>query len=213
MIKQGRCPEMEQRPDPDALLAKVQREEARQRRGKLKVFFGAAAGVGKTYAMLSEAREKRAEGCDVVVGIVETHGRAETVAMAEGLELLPPRVVDYRGAQIREFDLDGALKRRPTLILVDELAHTNVEGSRHPKRWNDVEELLDSGIDVYTTLNVQHLESLNDIIGGITQIRVWETIPDKRQFLAHLLHKAGLPQGTRLGRCKVWRYRVTKWKE
>jgi len=169
---------MEQRPDPDELLAKVQREEAKQRRGKLKVFFGAAAGVGKTYAMLSEAREKRAEGCDVVVGIVETHGRTETVAMADGLEVLPPRIVDHRGAQIREFDLDGTLKRRPTLVLVDELAHTNAEGSRHPKRWNDVEELLDSGIDVYTTLNVQHLESLNDIIGGITQIRVWETIPD-----------------------------------
>jgi two-component system sensor histidine kinase KdpD len=110
--------------------------------------------------------------------VVETHGRAETIAMLEGLEVLPPQIVEYRGAQIREFDLDGALKRRPTLILVDELAHTNAEGSRHPKRWNDVEELLDSGMDVYTTLNVQHLESLNDIIGGITQIRVWETIPD-----------------------------------
>jgi len=169
---------IEQRPDPDALLARVQREEAKSRRGRLKIFFGAAAGVGKTYAMLSEAREKRAEGCDVLVGVVETHGRAETVAMLEGLEVLPPRIVEYRGAQIREFDLDGALKRRPTLILVDELAHTNAEGSRHPKRWNDVEELLDSGIDVYTTLNVQHLESLNDIVSGITQIRVWETIPD-----------------------------------
>ena len=169
---------MEQRPDPDALLAKVQRDEAKSRRGRLKIFFGAAAGVGKTYAMLSEAREKRADGSDVVVGVVETHGRAETTAMTEGLEVLPPRVVEYRGAQLHEFDLDGALKRRPTLILVDELAHTNAEGSRHPKRWNDVEEQLDSGIDVYTTLNVQHLESLNDIVGGITQIRVWETIPD-----------------------------------
>lgn len=169
---------IEHRPDPDALLAKVQREEAKKRRGKLKIFFGAAAGVGKTYAMLSEAREKRAEGHDVVIGVVETHGRTETIAAAGGLETLPPRIVDYRGTQLREFDLDGALKRRPALILVDELAHTNAEGSRHPKRWNDVEELLDSGIDVYTTLNVQHLESLNDIVGGITQIRVWETIPD-----------------------------------
>ena len=168
----------EQRPDPDALLAKVQRDEAKSRRGRLKIFFGAAAGVGKTYAMLSEAREKRADGCDVMVGIVETHGRTDTVAMLEGLEVLPPRSVEYRGAKLGEFDLDGALKRRPTLILVDELAHTNAEGSRHPKRWNDVEELLDSGIDVYTTLNVQHLESLNDIVGGITQVRVWETIPD-----------------------------------
>ena len=168
----------EQRPDPDALLAKVQRDEAKSRRGRLKIFFGAAAGVGKTYAMLSEAREKRADGCDVLVGIVETHGRTDTMAMLAGLEVLPPRIVEHRGAKIGEFDLDGALKRRPTLILVDELAHTNAEGSRHPKRWNDVEELLDSGIDVYTTLNVQHLESLNDIVGGITQIRVWETIPD-----------------------------------
>ena len=168
----------EQRPDPDALLAKVQRDEAKQRCGKLKIFFGAAAGVGKTYAMLSAAREKRAEGCDVAVGVVETHGRTDTVAMLEGLAVIPPRIVEYRGTRISEFDLDGALKRRPTLILVDELAHTNAEGSRHPKRWNDVEELLDSGIDVYTTLSVQHLESLNDIVGGITRIRVWETIPD-----------------------------------
>ena len=128
--------------------------------------------------MLAEAREKRAEGADVVVGLVETHGRIETAAMLEGLESLPPRSIEYRGTQVKEFDLDAALKRRPSLILVDELAHTNAEGSRHPKRWNDVEELLDSGIDVYTTLNVQHLESLNDIVGGITQIRVWETIPD-----------------------------------
>src|SRR5450756_838632 len=169
---------IDQRPDPDALLAKVQREEAKSRRGRLKIFFGGAAGVGKTYAMLSEAREKRAEGCDVVVGLAETHGRAETVALLEGLEVLPLRIIEYRGTQIREFDLDGSLKRHPTLILVDELAHTNAEGSRHPKRWNDIEELLDSGIDVYTTLNVQHLESLNDIVGGITQIRVWETVPD-----------------------------------
>ncbi len=169
---------IEPRPDPDALLARVQRDEAKSRRGRLKIFFGAAAGVGKTYAMLAEAREKRAEGFDVVAGVVETHGRAETVAILGDLEVLAPRIVDYRGAQMREFDLDSALKRRPTLILIDELAHTNVEGSRHPKRWNDIDELLDAGIDVYTTLNVQHLESLNDVVGGITQIRVWETIPD-----------------------------------
>jgi two-component system sensor histidine kinase KdpD len=168
----------EQRPDPDALLAKVQREEAKSRRGRLKIFFGASAGVGKTYAMLAEAGEKRAEGVDVVVGLVETHGRVETAALLEGLVSLPQRSVEYRGTEVKEFDLDGALKRCPTLILVDELAHTNAEGSRHPKRWNDVDELLDSGIDVYTTLNVQHLESLNDIVGGITHIRVWETIPD-----------------------------------
>jgi two-component system sensor histidine kinase KdpD len=168
----------EQRPSPDALLARVQREDAKRRRGRLKIFLGAAAGVGKTYAMLLAAREKRAEGLDVVVGIVETHGRADTAALLEGLEILPPRMAEYRGASLREFDLDVALKRRPAIIVVDELAHTNVEGSRHPKRWNDVEELLDAGIEVYTALNVQHLESLNDVVGGITGIRVQETVPD-----------------------------------
>ncbi|MEN3354826.1 MAG: two-component system, OmpR family, sensor histidine kinase KdpD, partial [Betaproteobacteria bacterium] len=168
----------EQRPDPDALLTRIQREEAQRKRGRLKIFFGAAAGVGKTYAMLTEAREKKAEGIDVVAGIVETHGRSETAALLAGLEVLPSRTVAYRGAELKEFDLDAALARKPALILVDELAHTNVQGSRHPKRWNDIEELLAAGIDVYTTLNVQHLESLNDIVGGITQIRVWETVPD-----------------------------------
>ena len=143
------------RPDPDALLVRVKEEEARQRRGRLKVFFGAAAGVGKTYAMLEAARERRADGVDVVVGYVETHGRAETQALLEGLEILPARAAEYRGATLREFDLDGALARRPTLILVDELAHTNAPGSRHAKRWQDVLELLDGGISVYSTMNVQ----------------------------------------------------------
>ena len=152
------------RRDPDALLARVQREQANERRGKLKIFFGAAAGVGKTYAMLLAAREKLAEAIDVVVGVVETHGRADTTALLAGLEVLPPKTVEYRGAQLTEFDIDAALRRRPAIILVDELAHSNVEGSRHPKRWNDVEELLDAGIDVYTALNVQHLESLNDVV-------------------------------------------------
>ncbi|HTQ74087.1 MAG TPA: sensor histidine kinase KdpD [Burkholderiales bacterium] len=166
------------RPDPDALLARVQREEKKRRRGRLKVFFGASAGVGKTYGMLLAAREKRAEGVDVVIGVVETHGRADTAALLEGLEILPQRAVDYRGAKLSEFDLDAALKRRPAVIVVDELAHSNAEGSRHPKRWQDVEELLDAGIDVYTALNVQHLESLNDVVGGITGVRVYETVPD-----------------------------------
>ena len=166
------------RPDPDALLARVQRAEKKRRRGKLKIFFGASAGVGKTYAMLLAARAKRAEGVDTVVGVVETHGRADTAALLEGLELLPRRSVEYRGAKIAEFDLDAALQRRPAVIVVDELAHSNVEGSRHPKRWNDVEELLDAGIDVYSALNVQHLESLNDVVGGITGVRVHETVPD-----------------------------------
>jgi two-component system sensor histidine kinase KdpD len=167
-----------ERPNPDELLARVEREQAKARRGRLKIFFGASAGVGKTYAMLEAARERRAEGIDVVVGLVETHGRKETAALLEGLEVLPAKSIEYRGATLREFDLDTALKRKPSIILVDELAHTNAPGSRHPKRWMDVEELLDAGINVYTTLNVQHLESLNDDVGQISGIRVWETVPD-----------------------------------
>ncbi|MGZ8200753.1 MAG: DUF4118 domain-containing protein [Methylosarcina sp.] len=159
-------------------MARVERKQAKARRGRLKIFFGMAAGVGKTYAMLLAARERRAENLDIVVGLVETHGRSETKALLEGLEVLPPQQIDYRGTVLREFDLDAALKRRPSIILVDELAHTNAPGSRHPKRWQDIEELLDAGIDVYTALNVQHLESLNDDIGQIAGIRIWETVPD-----------------------------------
>jgi two-component system sensor histidine kinase KdpD len=190
------------RPDPDALLAKVQREEAKRRRGKLKIFFGAAAGVGKTYAMLAAAHEKHGEGVHVVIGIVETHGRAETAALLEGLEVLPARPVEHRGARLREFDLDAALKRRPTLIIVDELAHTNAPGSRHPKRWQDVEELLDAGIDVYTALNVQHLESLNDVVGGITGVRVQETVPDTAFDKADEVELVDLPPEELLERLK-----------
>ncbi|HEF5870302.1 TPA: sensor histidine kinase KdpD [Burkholderia cenocepacia] len=167
------------RPDPDQLLDKLQRDEEKQRRGQLKIFFGASAGVGKTYAMLQAARQRRQEGVDVVVGIVETHGRGETAALLDGLDVLPPARIDYRGRTLAEFDLDGALARAPQLILVDELAHSNVQGARHLKRWQDVYELLDAGIDVYTTVNVQHLESLNDVVGAITGIRVWETVPDR----------------------------------
>ena len=167
---------MEGRPDPDKLLKRIQAEESR--RGKLKLFFGANAGVGKTYAMLEAARQRRKEGMDVVVGIVETHGRAETAALLDGLEVLPRRKADYKGVVLQEFDLDAALSRRPQLILVDELAHSNAPGSRHPKRWQDVQELLDGGISVYTTLNVQHWESLNDVVAQITGIVVRETVPD-----------------------------------
>lgn len=166
------------RPDPDALLARVEREETRAGRGKLKIFFGAAAGVGKTCAMLAAAQGCRAEGVDVVAGVVETHGRGETAALLEGLENLPPKLMEHRGALLREMDLDGALRRRPALLLVDELAHNNAPGCRHRKRWQDVEELLAAGIGVYTTLNVQHLESLNDDVGQIAGIRVRETVPD-----------------------------------
>lgn len=164
----------QRRPDPDALLAQANEKP----RGKLKVFFGACAGVGKTYAMLQEAQRLRTQGLDVLVGVVETHGRSETAALLEGLDILPLRRIHYRGRQIREFDLDAALARHPALILMDELAHSNAAGSRHPKRWQDVEELLDAGIDVLTTVNVQHLESLNDVVGSVTGIRVRETIPD-----------------------------------
>jgi two-component system sensor histidine kinase KdpD len=166
------------RPDPEALLARVKREESAAVRGKLKIFFGASAGVGKTFAMLTAARSARAEGRDVVVGLVETHGRAETAALLDGLELLPRRKLEHRERVLEEFDIDGALARRPQLILVDELAHTNAPGSRHVKRWQDIDELLGAGVDVFTTLNVQHLESLNDVVGGITGIKVWETVPD-----------------------------------
>jgi two-component system sensor histidine kinase KdpD len=166
------------RPDPDQLLARIRGEAARAGRGRLRIYFGASPGVGKTYAMLLAARKARADGRDVVVGVVETHGRSETAALVEGLDVLARRRTEHRGRALEEFDLEAALARKPSLLLVDELAHTNVPGSRHGKRWQDVEELLDAGIDVWGTLNVQHLESLNDIVGGITGIVVQETLPD-----------------------------------
>lgn len=190
------------RPDPEALLRRVQDEEARQVRGKLKIFFGATAGVGKTYAMLQAAHEQREDGVDVVVGWVETHGRAETEALLAGLELLPARTVEHKGVALREFDLDAALARRPTLILMDELAHTNAPGSRHPKRCQDVLELLGAGINVYTTVNVQHLESLNDIVTQITGIRVRETVPDSILELADDVELIDLPPDDLLQRLR-----------
>jgi len=168
----------EDRPDPDALLARVKQQESAAARGKLRIYFGSSAGVGKTYAMLVAAGKLRSEGSAVLIGVVETHGRTETSALLEGLPVLPLKTVSYRGKTLSEFDLDGALARRPDIVLVDELAHTNAPGQRHPKRWQDVEELLAAGIDVFTTLNVQHLESLNDVVSGITNVRVWETVPD-----------------------------------
>ena len=167
------------RPDPDRLLAKIKDEEIQASRGKLKLFFGASAGVGKTYAMLSAARIQQQQGVDVVIGVIETHGRAETEALLAGLPTIALKEVRYRDRVLKEFDLDATLARKPQLVLVDELAHSNVQGSRHAKRWQDVEELLDAGIDVWSAMNVQHLESLNDIVTGITGIRVWETVPDK----------------------------------
>ncbi len=162
------------RPDPDALLALAQKD----RRGKLTVFLGAAPGVGKTYAMLSRAGRLKAEGMDIVVGLVETHGRSETAALLDGLDVLPRLVTTYRGKALEEFDIDGALARRPRIVLVDELAHSNPEGSRHPKRYQDIEELIAAGIDVWTALNIQHLESLADLVAQITGVTVRERVPD-----------------------------------
>ncbi|HEY2289887.1 MAG TPA: DUF4118 domain-containing protein [Thermoanaerobaculia bacterium] len=184
---------MRARPDPDSLLALAKAEEERERRGKLKVFFGATAGVGKTFAMLQAAQELRRRGIDVVVGWAETHGRKETEALLEELEVLPPRLDEHRGVTLKEFDLDAALARRPAILLVDELAHTNAPGSRHAKRWQDVEELLAAGLDVYTAFNVQHLESLNDLIGKITGVVVRETVPDSILERADQVELVDLP--------------------
>lgn len=190
------------RPDPDALVRHVQAEEAKAGRGRLKIFFGASAGVGKTFAMLRAARQLQEIGTDVVVGLVETHGRRETKELVEGLEVLPRKVLPYRGHDIEEFDIDAALKRRPTVILIDELAHTNAPGSRHPKRWQDIEEILSQGVDVYSTLNVQHLESLNDVVGRITGIRVGETVPDRVFDAADEITLVDLPAEELLQRLK-----------
>jgi two-component system sensor histidine kinase KdpD len=202
-----------ERRDPDELLADVQREEARARRGRLRIFFGASAGVGKTYSMLEAARTARAGGADVVAGYVEPHGRVETERLLEGLEQLPFLQVRYRGIARREFDLDAALKRAPAIALVDELAHSNLaEGEplpRHAKRWQDVEELLDAGISVWTTLNVQHLESLNDVVAGITGIRQQETVPDRIFDEADEVEIIDLPPDDLLARLKAGKVYAT----
>ena len=203
----------EQRPDPDLLLARVKQQEALSKRGKLRIYFGSSAGVGKTYAMLVAARKAKSEGRDVVVGVVETHGRSETAALLEGLESLPHKAMSYRGKELGEFDLDAALKRQPSLILVDELAHSNVQGVRHPKRWQDVEELLAAGIDVFTTLNVQHLDSLNDVVGGITNVRVWETVPDTVFDAADEVVLVDIPADELLARLKAGKVYVPQQAE
>jgi two-component system sensor histidine kinase KdpD len=190
------------RPDPDELLGRAVSEEKRQRHGKLKVFFGAAPGVGKTYAMLGAAQKKREEGEDIVVGVVETHGRQETEALLDGLEILPRRIQAYHGRDIPELDIDAALTRRPSLMIIDELAHTNAPESRHKKRWQDVQELLNAGISVYTTVNVQHLESLNDIVRQITGVIVRETFPDSFLDQADEIELIDLPPADLLQRLK-----------
>jgi two-component system sensor histidine kinase KdpD len=193
---------MNQRPDPDQLLKHVQAEEESSGRGRLKLFFGASPGVGKTYAMLEAARQRKKDGWDVVVGLVETHKRAETEALLGDLEILPRKNIAYKGVTLQEFDLDAALKRQPRLILVDELAHTNAPGLRHAKRWQDVEELLDAGIDVYTTLNVQHWETLNDVVAQITGVVVHERVPDTFLKRVHDLELVDLAPEDLLKRLK-----------
>jgi len=190
------------RPDPDDLLQRIRNTEARQTRGKLKIFFGATAGVGKTYAMLQAAHEQQRDGLDVVIGWVETHGRAETEALVKGLAVLPPREIAYGGTTLRDVDLDAALARHPQILLMDELAHTNAPGSRHPKRWQDVMELLKAGINVYTTINVQHLECLNDAVAQITGVRVSETVPDSVLEQADDVELIDLPPDDLLQRLK-----------
>src|SRR6476469_9772289 len=174
MVQPRRDPE--QRPSPEALLETARREDSRA--GRLKIFVGAAPGVGKTYEMLQSAHARLKAGADVVVGVVETHGRAETEALLKGLEVLPRKRISYRDQTLEEMDLDALIARRPQIALVDELAHTNAPGSRHPKRYLDVEELMSHGIDIYTTVNIQHIESLNDVVAQITHVRVRETVPD-----------------------------------
>lgn len=181
------------RPTPEAMLKLAQAEEAQSGQGRLKVFLGYAAGVGKTYAMLEAARERKRDGRDVVVGYVESHGRSETDALLDGLELIPRRELSYAGVLLPEMDLDAILARKPQIVLVDELAHCNVPGSRHEKRWQDVEELLAAGIDVYTTVNIQHFESLNDVVAQITGITVRETVPDRLLDIAFEIKLIDLP--------------------
>ncbi len=190
------------RPNPDDLLAQIQDEELQRKRGMLKIFLGYVAGVGKTYAMLEAAQQRKNEGLDVAVGYVETHGRIETEKMLSGLELIPRRSIEYHGVNLSEMDVDAVLARRPQLALIDELAHTNIPGSRHPKRYQDVEELLDAGINVYTTLNVQHLESLNDVVAQITSVTMRETVPDRILDEAAEIELIDLPPEELLQRLK-----------
>ena len=191
------------RPDPDKLLAQLRGRQERAARGKLRIYFGANAGVGKTFAMLSAAQREKKLGKSVLIGVVETHGRSETADLLAGLEQLPLKDVPYRGKSLKEFDLDGALARRPQVLLVDELAHSNVDGSRHAKRWQDVQELLDTGIDVWSALNVQHLESLNGTVGSITGVRVHETVPDTVLDDAYELILIDITPDELLGRLKA----------
>ena len=201
----------EQRPSPDALLEAARRES--DNAGRLKIFVGAAPGVGKTYEMLQSAHAKRKAGVDVVVGVVETHGRAETEALLHGLEVIPRKKLEYKDQILEEMDLDALIARRPKIALVDELAHTNAPGSRHPKRYLDVEELLSHGIDVYTAVNIQHIESLNDVVAQITHVRVRETVPDKVFDLADAIELIDLTPDDLIQRLKEGKVYVPKQAE
>jgi two-component system sensor histidine kinase KdpD len=183
----------EKRPNPETLLQRAQEEERQAERGKLKIYLGAAPGVGKTYMMLKDAISMRSQGLDVVVGVVESHGRQEIISLLKELDILPPQEVEYRHRKLSEFNIDEALKRNPAVILIDEMAHTNVPGLRHAKRWQDIKEILDRGIDVYTTLNVQHIESLNDVVSQIIHTRIKETIPDSMLEMASTIELVDLP--------------------
>lgn len=183
----------DERLDPDELLRRVQAEERKEQRGKLKIYLGAAPGVGKTYNMLQDAHAKRKQGLDIVVGIIESHGRKDIENLIRGLEVLPLKAIEYKGKRLEEFDLDGALQRSPGIILIDEMAHSNIPGLRHAKRWQDIKELLDRGIDVYTTLNVQHIESLNNDVSGIIHAPIKETVPDSMIDMADTIELVDLP--------------------
>src|SRR5450759_4261417 len=203
--------DLAQRPSPEALLEAARREESQA--GRLKIFVGAAPGVGKTYGMLENARAKVKAGVDVVVGVVETHGRLETQVLLDGLEIVPRRRIEYRDQVIEEMDLDALIARHPQIALVDELAHTNAPGSRHPKSYLDVEELLSRGIDVYTAVNIQHIESLNDVVAQITHVRVRETVPDSVFDMADAIELIDLTPDDLIQRLKEGKVYVPKQAE
>ena len=207
----GSAARSDQRPSPEALLEAARREEGRV--GKLRIFVGAAPGVGKTYEMLQQAHARKKDGYDVVIGVVETHGRRETEALLAGLEIVPRRHIEYKGQWLEEMDLDAIIARRPQLVLVDELAHTNAEGSRHPKRYLDVEELMSHSIDVYTTVNIQHIESLNDVVAQITHVRVRETVPDAVFDRADSVELVDLTPGDLIQRLKEGKVYVPRQAE